>query len=459
MTNEAKSPGPAAVGVSFRRGGKVYDFAPNGVRIGPGDAVLARTERGVDIGEVVRITGGADAGEHEQPLKPLIRRATRDDLHRQERLRQREKAAAVACKSKIAEHDLPMKLIGADYTFDGERLIFFFSAEGRVDFRALVRDLAEAFHCRIELRQIGVRDEAKMVGGLGPCGRPLCCAQWLRDFDPVGIKAAKDQGLALNPAKISGICDRLMCCLRFEHEVYKELSNRLPKAGDAVKAQGRTGKVKGVQLLAERITVDFPAVDGVSQKVEVRASDLRRSRGYWLLLTSAGAEPFAPLGPPATREPPATQEPTAIMREPRRERRPKTRQPEPARSDAPKREQTPSEATQQEATSRPRRRPRRRTRSRRTPKDRVAADQPGPEAAGKAKAAEGQPRPQQAEQKPASPVKPDAEPATGERRKRRNWRRRAPRRDQSGGERQSSPPPGGAARPSSQDRSGDQKKE
>ncbi len=331
-----------AVGVTFRRGGKVYSFAPNGVRVTPGDRVLARTERGVDIGEVVVVKRHLDKDERGKPLKPLVRRATKDDVRREERLREREREAEALCNKKIAEHSLPMKLIDADYTFDGQRLVFFFSAEGRVDFRALVRDLAETFHCRIELRQIGVRDEAKMIGGLGPCGRPLCCAQWLRTFDPVGIKVAKDQGMPLNPAKISGICDRLMCCLRFEHEVYKELAARLPQNGDEVRAQGKVGVVKAVALLREMVTVQFHDSDGI-QSVEVPAADLRKMRGHWLLVSEQPpAEPTAPVAQtriPESRSPERSSPsrrstsleesvPEATMREPRRGRRSRPTEPE-----------------------------------------------------------------------------------------------------------------------------------
>lgn len=334
---------PVAVGVSFRTGGKVYHFAPNGVRVTPGDYVLAKTERGVDIGEVVYLKDELSAEDNERQLKPLVRRATRDDVLREERLREREKEATKICEAQIAEHKLPMKLIDADYAFDAQRITFFFSAEGRVDFRALVRDLAEALHCRIELRQIGVRDEAKMIGGLGPCGRPLCCAQWLRSFDPVGIKVAKDQGMPLNPAKISGICDRLMCCLRYEHEVYKELAARLPQVGDEVRGQGRVGRVRSVALLQEMVTVDFQDAES-RQTVEVPAQDLRRSRGYWLQISAGKATPFSPPGAPAeepeptpAREPApvSSEEPRVIMREPRRGRPTTGSQPAPAPVEAP----------------------------------------------------------------------------------------------------------------------------
>jgi cell fate regulator YaaT (PSP1 superfamily) len=295
---------PAAVGVSFKRGGKVYTFDANGVRVQPGDFVLARTERGVDIGEVLAVRTELTAEEQSKPLKPLVRRATRDDLRREERLREREKEAADLCEAKIREHKLPMKLVEADYTFDGQRLVFFFSSEGRVDFRNLVRDLAELFRCRIELRQIGVRDEAKMVGGLGPCGRPLCCAQWLRNFDPVGIKVAKDQGMPLNPAKISGICDRLMCCLKYEHAVYLELAARLPQVGDEVRCQGKIGRTRERVLLKEHVVVEFRETD-TAEFVQVGADSLRRSKGYWTMLAGGPGQPAEPGGPPPEGSAPA----------------------------------------------------------------------------------------------------------------------------------------------------------
>lgn len=248
---------PSAIGVSFRRSGKVYYFAPNGLSVRQGDSVLAQTEKGVDIGEVVFVRYDRLETAESKQLKPLIRKATAADLEQEAELQVKEREARRRCEEKVAEHKLPMRIVAADYTFDRSRLTFFFSAEGRVDFRNLVKDLAETFRTRIELRQIGVRDQAKMVGGLGPCGRPLCCNAWLRNFDPVGIRVAKDQGLSLNPAKISGICDRLMCCLRYEHETYQELSRKLPKPGQIVNTVKGPGVVKSVVLMHERVTVEY----------------------------------------------------------------------------------------------------------------------------------------------------------------------------------------------------------
>ncbi|NSW55101.1 MAG: hypothetical protein HPY44_03735 [Armatimonadetes bacterium] len=315
-----RNPSPrlsAAVGVSFQNGGKVYFFEPNNIAVEPGEYVLAKTERGVDIGEVVLLKYKLDPKDEEKALKPLLRRATRDDLLREDILRRRARAALRVCEKKVEEHGLPMKLISADYTFDGQRLIFYFSSETRVDFRALVRDLAETFACRIELRQIGVRDEAKMIGGLGPCGRPLCCAQWLRNFSPVGIRVAKDQGMSLNPTKISGVCDRLMCCLLYEHEVYIDLAERLPRVGDEVRGQGIVGKVRQVSLLRERVTISVDSEDS-RETIEVPASDLRRSKGYWRLLGTQSVK-GAPTGTPSPAAPPTEERlPKNQPRTPRR---------------------------------------------------------------------------------------------------------------------------------------------
>lgn len=467
MSEENPTPRtPVAVGVSFRAGGKVYHFAPNGVQVNPGDHVLARTERGVDIGEVVYLKYELTPEEAERPLKPLVRRATRDDIRREERLREREKEASAICEQRIAEHKLPMKLVDADYTFDGQRLVFYFSAEGRVDFRALVRDLAEILHCRIELRQIGVRDEAKMIGGLGPCGRPLCCAQWLRTFDPVGIRVAKDQGMPLNPSKISGICDRLMCCLKYEHEVYKELAARLPQVGDEVRSQGKVGRVREVQLLRERVTVEFVDAEG-RETLQVDASDMRRARGYWLLIATTKAKPFVPTtevepeptAPPEPQPPSPTrgprpspvspEEPKVIMREPRR-RRDTQRSQRSAQAEAPPEGEEPPSAAPPETPAesppdrkRPPRRSRRRAPRGEQPQGSAGTLEPAPPAEREPRPApQRKPRPEadtgKVSQSPADDKSADAAPADSqttptERSRRQQWRRRRPRRGPSPG--------------------------
>jgi cell fate regulator YaaT (PSP1 superfamily) len=232
----------------------VYYFQPGDFALAIGDFVVVETDKGVDIGEVVAVKAHLGPGE-EEPTKRLLRAATPGDVRRKQSLERREAEALQTCERKINEHGLEMKLIEASYTLDGKRLTFSFVAEGRVDFRDLVRDLAQTFRCRIELRQVGVRDQAKAIGGLGPCGRPLCCATFLRDFCSVGIRLAKDQGLSLNPAKISGACDRLMCCLRYEHAQYVELGKRLPKVGQRLERGQVAGEVIKRNLLTGAVTV------------------------------------------------------------------------------------------------------------------------------------------------------------------------------------------------------------
>lgn len=209
------------VGVRFKRAGKIYYFDPGDATLANGDTVIVETIRGTEAAEVVATDRSVPESALNQPLRPVIRKATSEDLAQVEENRRKEKEALRICAEKVAEHGLDMDLVGADYTFDRAKLIFYFTSEGRVDFRQLVRDLSSHFKTRIELRQIGVRDEAKMLGGLGPCGRQLCCCTFLSEFQPVSIRMAKKQDLSLNPTKISGLCGRLMCCLRFESEQYE----------------------------------------------------------------------------------------------------------------------------------------------------------------------------------------------------------------------------------------------
>lgn len=210
------------VGVSFKKAGKVYYFDPDDLEMRYLDKVIVETSRGVELGEVIVNPKKVEEDEIVQPLKKVIRKATEKDLEQLEVNQEKEKEAYSICLEKISNHGLPMKLVDVEYTFDNNKIIFYFTADGRVDFRELVKDLASVFRTRIELRQIGVRDEAKMIGGLGPCGRQLCCKVFLREFEPISIKMAKNQDLSLNPAKISGICGRLMCCLRYESDVYED---------------------------------------------------------------------------------------------------------------------------------------------------------------------------------------------------------------------------------------------
>lgn len=240
------------VGIRFKPAGKIYYFDPTGIPLDLEDGVIVETARGMEYGSVVIAPRSVDSAEVVQPLKPIIRKATAKDLRQVERNKEREKKAFGICQEKIAKHKLPMKLIDVDYTFDMGKIIFFFTADGRIDFRELVRDLAAVFRTRIELRQIGLRDEAKMVGGIGCCGRPLCCATFLGDFKPVSIRMAKSQGMSLNPTKISGICGRLMCCLRYENSLYT--SGELKCASCQQKAEQQKPLAVGRKVITDEGT-------------------------------------------------------------------------------------------------------------------------------------------------------------------------------------------------------------
>lgn len=244
------------IGVRFRRAGKVYFFDPGELEINKGDHVIVETARGVEFGSVVLGLREVEEDMVIQPLKPVLRVATADDVRREERNREKEKEALAICLEKVQKHGLEMKLIDAEYTFDNNKVLFYFTADGRVDFRELVKDLASVFKTRIELRQIGVRDETKILGGVGICGRVLCCHSYLSDFAPVSIKMAKEQNLSLNPSKISGTCGRLMCCLKNEEETYEYLNSKLPNVGDYVTAEdGTKGEVHSVNVLRQTVKV------------------------------------------------------------------------------------------------------------------------------------------------------------------------------------------------------------
>ncbi len=243
------------VGVRFRQAGKMYYFDPKDLEIGRGTHVIVETTRGVEYGTVI-IAKDVTDDEVVQPLKAVLRIATPDDEAVEAENRVKEREAYKVCQEKIEKHKLDMKLVAAEYTFDNNKLLFYFTADGRVDFRDLVKDLASVFRTRIELRQIGVRDETKILGGIGICGRPLCCSTFLSEFAPVSIKMAKEQNLSLNPTKISGNCGRLMCCLKNEEETYEYLNSQMPKVGERVKADdGAKGEVAGVNILRQRVKV------------------------------------------------------------------------------------------------------------------------------------------------------------------------------------------------------------
>ena len=244
------------VGVRFRNVGKIYYFSPKDYEIKTGDHVIVETARGIEYGKVV--LAPREVGEEDvvHPLKEVLRVATKEDDEREVQNRVREREAFKICQKKIREHGLEMKLIDAEYTFDNNKVLFYFTADGRIDFRELVKDLASVFRTRIELRQIGVRDETKIRGGIGICGRPLCCHTYLSEFAPVSIKMAKEQNLSLNPTKISGVCGRLMCCLTNEEETYEELNSKLPNIGDYVTTDdGLKGEVHSVSVLRQLVKV------------------------------------------------------------------------------------------------------------------------------------------------------------------------------------------------------------
>jgi cell fate regulator YaaT (PSP1 superfamily) len=259
------------VGVKFRDHGKIYDFNATGFDLKERNIVMVETERGPDLGFVARMPLERDPSRFPKPLKKIIRLADEKDMEEGQRNLYREREAKRLCLAKIQEHNLPMKLIGVDSFLDGSKIIFYFFSEGRVDFRGLVKDLAGTFKTRIEMRQVGVRNEAKMIGGLGSCGREFCCCAFLRDFEPVSVKMAKEQNLALNPQKISGACGRLMCCLAYEMGTYSEMKKELPKVGKTVVTASGPGKVIQQNIINQKIRVALE--DG--REIEVDPKETR----------------------------------------------------------------------------------------------------------------------------------------------------------------------------------------
>ncbi len=264
------------IGVRFKKAGKIYYFDPTGVWPKPGDYVIVETTRGIELGETITGAREIDESEIVSPLKKVLRLALPQDLQLMEENERKEKEAFAVCSERIQKHRLEMKLVDAEYTFDGSKLIFYFTANGRVDFRDLVKDLAGVFHMRIELRQIGARDEAKMLGGLGACGRHICCAAFLSDFQPVSIKMAKDQNLSLNPTKISGQCGRLMCCLKYESDYYTAVLKRLPKVGKDCVTPGGRGIVNDINVIREKVRVRLRGSDGSFSIKEYDLDDVKK---------------------------------------------------------------------------------------------------------------------------------------------------------------------------------------
>ncbi|CDA72711.1 pSP1 domain protein [Ruminococcus sp. CAG:579] len=251
------------IGVRFKKVGKIYYFAPGELDIHCGDKVIVETVRGVECGEVVLADREMEESKLNSPLKTVIRLATKKDFEMIEKNKKKEKEAFAICEEKIRKHGLKMDLVDVECTFDNNKLLFYFTAENRVDFRELVKDLANVFRTRIELRQIGVRDEAKMLGGLGICGQPFCCCRFMDEFQPVSVKMAKEQSLSLNPTKLSGTCGRLMCCLKFESEAYQDLLKTTPKTGAYVKTAEGKGVVTDVNLLTGTLKVKIDKSDNL----------------------------------------------------------------------------------------------------------------------------------------------------------------------------------------------------
>lgn len=264
------------IGVRFRENGKIYFFDPLNYNVDPGRFVIVETARGVEYGKVVLGRREIDEEKMSAPLKPIIRIADEKDTAQYEANKEKSKKAFDICLEKIKKHGLQMKLIDAEYTFDDNKVLFYFTADGRVDFRELVKDLAAVFKTRIELRQIGVRDETKIVGGIGICGRELCCHKHLSEFVPVSIKMAKEQNLSLNPTKISGVCGRLMCCLKHEQDTYEYLNDKLPNVGDVVKTvDGKRGEVSAVNVLRQKVKLIVTQDDDTKEIEEYKIEDLR----------------------------------------------------------------------------------------------------------------------------------------------------------------------------------------
>ena len=319
------------IGVRFKDGGKLYYFNPNGVQVQAGQHVIIETSKGIEFGECALANTMIDEMELIAALRPMLRVATEADYAQVKSNQEKEKKAFQICQDKIAEHKLEMKLVEVKYSFDGSKILFFFTADGRVDFRHLVKDLASIFCTRIELRQIGVRDEAKIMGGLGICGRPFCCSQFLSDFQPVSIKMAKTQNISLNPTKISGVCGRLMCCLKYEQDAYEDLLKDTPKLDSLVNTPDGVGVVNQIQLLREQVKVvldsdpDTPKVYRKEDIEIIRNGKGKRPPGYEF-----------PVPAPEKKEPSLgllrTQEQAASMAKPEVEERPKEKKPEGANS-------------------------------------------------------------------------------------------------------------------------------
>ena len=300
------------IGVRFKSAGKIYYFDPAGQDLRPGDAVIVETARGLEHGSVV--LGPRDVPEEQivAPLKKVIRKASDKDVEQIAQNKTKEKEALETCAQKVAAHGLDMHLVDCEYTFDNSKIVFYFTADGRVDFRELVKDLASVFRTRIELRQIGVRDEAKILGGIGNCGREFCCRSFLGDFQPVSIKMAKEQNLSLNPSKISGVCGRLMCCLRFECDHYEDLRSGMPEVGARVVTVEGEGKVSAVNVLRNTVSVELEG--GKNMEFPAEEVEIKKPAG-----PEPGPEPRPEPGPAPSQAAPPESEAEPVSEEPEKE--------------------------------------------------------------------------------------------------------------------------------------------
>jgi len=324
---------PQVVGVTFRRVGKVYFFDPVNLALKEGDFVLVETARGIEFGEVVQAPRMVAEEELVAPLKRIVRVATQVDIERDASNKEKEKQAMATCEGKVTEHRLPMKLLDAEYSFDGTTATFSFSAESRVDFRDLVKDLSNLLKCKVQLHQIGVRDEAKLVGGYGSCGRCLCCASFLNTFEPISMKMAKDQSLFLNPAKFSGVCGKLMCCLRYEHEFYRDAQKTLPLAGAIIECEHGRCRILDVNIVSDMLTVE----DEQGAHFQVNARKLRleglcRRHGTSCCMSEKNCVPLAVRDDYLEETPAEPQEEPLVFRTAERPRQ----EPRPEREKAPK---------------------------------------------------------------------------------------------------------------------------
>ena len=308
------------IGVRFENAGKLYFFDPGELWPTPGDYVLVETSRGVEFGEVVTGIKEIDDATLQSPLKPVVRIATAEDIQHNKDNKAAQREAYEVCQKKIAEHKLDMKLVSVEYTFDNSKILFYFTANGRVDFRSLVKDLAGVFKTRIELRQIGVRDEAKMLGGLGICGRPICCGAFLGDFQPVSIKMAKEQNLSLNPTKISGVCGRLMCCLKYEQDQYEATRKKMPKVGKEVITPDGTGVVWDLNIIKETVKVRIQKGDS-SELKEYPMEDVQRPGAGNVRKEEPAPAAVAEAPAGEVRESAEAQQPRARKERPAREER------------------------------------------------------------------------------------------------------------------------------------------